>query len=84
MKNRNISVQFTKPEEEIKRLLEKAGAKDVRYSTSFSGANFNYRLDDLVDEREFERRIKTQIREAGYKTSEQSIRRPNAFKSEEK
>ena len=58
MKNRNISVQFTKPEEEIKRLLEKAGAKDVRYSTSFSGANFNYRLDDLVDEREFERRIK--------------------------
>ena len=49
MKNRNISVQFTKPEEEIKRLLEKAGAKDVRYSTSFSGANFNYRLDDLVD-----------------------------------
>ena len=67
MKNRNISVQFTKPEEEIKRLLEKAGAKDVRYSTIFSGANFNYRLDDLVDEREFERRIKIQIREAGYK-----------------
>ena len=68
MKNRNISVQFTKPEEEIKRLLEKAGAKDVRYSTIFSGANFNYRLDDLVDEREFERRIKARVRGGGYES----------------
>lgn len=67
MKSQSINVQFKKIEDHIKDILESAGAKDVRYSSNYGGAYFSYRLDDIVDEREFKKRVENQLRKEGYR-----------------
>ena len=56
-----IEVRYTikcaDPEKEIQTLLSNSGAKDVHSSSSYSGARFDYKLDDIVDEREFKRKL---------------------------
>jgi len=65
-----IEVRYTikcaDPEKEIQSLLSSAGAKDVRSSSSYNGAKFDYKLDDIVDEREFKRKISDNLRRSGY------------------
>ena len=65
-----IEVRYTikcaDPEKEIQSLLSSTGAKDVRFSSSYNGARFDYKLDDIVDEREFKRKISDALRRLGY------------------
>lgn len=65
-----IEVRYTikcaDPEKEIQSLLSSAGAKDVRSSSNYNGAKFDYKLDDIVDEREFKRKISDNLRKSGY------------------
>ena len=68
-----IEVRYTikcaDPEKEIQTLLSNSGAKDVRSSSSYSGARFDYKLDDIVDEREFKRKIQEVLRRSGYRAN---------------
>ena len=50
-------------------LLSNAGAKDVRSSSSYNGARFDYKLDDIVDEREFKRKIQEVLNRSGYRAN---------------
>ena len=68
-----IEVRYTikcaDPEKEIQTLLSNSGAKDVRSSSSYSGARFEYKLDDIVDEREFKKKIQEALRRSGYRAN---------------
>lgn len=68
-----IEVRYTikcaDPEKEIQNFLSTAGAKDVRSSSSYNGARFDYKLDDMVDEREFKRKLQETLRRSGYRTN---------------
>ena len=68
-----IEVRYTikcaDPEKEIQTLLSNSGAKDVRSSSSYSGARFEYKLDDIVDEREFKKKIQETLRRSGYRAN---------------
>lgn len=63
------SIKCGDPEKEILNALEKTGAQNVRSSSSYSGARFDFRLDDIIDEREFKRKISDALRSAGYRTN---------------
>ena len=61
------SIKCADPEKEIKTLVSNAGAKDIRSSSSYSGARFEYKLDDIVDEREFKKKLQESLRRSGYR-----------------
>lgn len=67
-----IEVRYTikcaDPEKEIQSVLASAGAKDVRSSSSYNGARFDYKLDDMIDEREFKRKVSDELRRSGYRS----------------
>lgn len=63
------TIKCANPEKEIQSLLSSAGANDVRYSSSYNGARFDYKLDDMIDEREFKRKIQETLRKCGYRTN---------------
>lgn len=56
------------PEKEIQSILSESGAKDVRSSYSYNGAKFDYKLDDMVDEKVFKRKLQDLLRRSGYKS----------------
>lgn len=60
------TIKCANPEKEIQSLLSSAGANDVRSSSSYNGARFDYKLDDMIDEREFKRKISDNLRKSGY------------------
>lgn len=63
------SIKCADPEKEIQNFLSTAGAKDVRSSSSYNGARFDYKLDDMVDEREFKRKLQESLRRSGYRAN---------------
>lgn len=63
------SIKYANPEKEIQNILSQAGAKDVRPSSNYSGAKFDYKLDDIVDEREFKRKLQEILRRNGYRSN---------------
>ena len=71
--NGELEVRYTikcaNPEKEIQSLLSTAEAKDVRSSSSYNGARFDYKLDDMVDEREFKRKLQEALGRSGYRTN---------------
>ena len=70
--NDEIEVRYTikvaDPEKSITNLLNQAGAKNVRASTSYSGARFECKVDDMIDEREFKRKLIEVLRRSGYRS----------------
>jgi len=63
------TIKFADPEKEIQSLLSSAGAKDVHSSSSYNGARFDYKLDDMVDEKEFKRKLQETLRRSGYRAN---------------
>lgn len=63
------SIKCADPEKEIQSVLSQSGAKDVRSSSSYNGARFDYKLDDMVDEREFKRKLQESLRRSGYRAN---------------
>lgn len=63
------SIKCADPEKEIQSVLSQSGAKDVRSSSSYNGARFDYKLDDIVDEREFKRKLQDLLRRSGYRAN---------------
>lgn len=63
------SMKCADPEKDIKELLSKAGAQDVRSSSNWNGARFDYKLNDIVDEREFKRKVYDELRRNGFRAN---------------
>ena len=63
------SIKCNDPEKEIQNVIYQVGAKDVRSSSNYNGARFVYKLDDIVDEREFKRKLQDLLRRSGYRSN---------------
>ena len=63
------SIKCNDPEKEIQNVIYQVGAKDVRSSSNYNGARFDYKLDDIVDEREFKRKLQDLLRRSGYRSN---------------
>ena len=62
------SIKCSDPEKEIQNALSRAGAKDIRSSSNYNGARFEYKLDDIIDERTFKRELQDLLRRSGYRS----------------
>ena len=71
--NGDVEVRYTMrvadPEKEITSLLSNSGAQNVRANSSYNGARFEFRIDDMVDEREFKRKLSDVLRRSGYRSN---------------
>lgn len=63
------SIKCGDPEKEICTALERFGAQNVRSSNNYNGARYDFRLDDIIDEREFKRKISDALRSAGFRAN---------------
>ena len=63
------SIKCGDPEKEIQNVLSQTGAKDIRSSSNYNGARFDYKLDDMIDEREFKRKLQELLRRNGYRSN---------------
>lgn len=50
-------------------MLNKSGGKNVHSSSSYNGARFDFKVDDIVDERVFKQKIIETLRRAGYRAN---------------
>ena len=57
------------PEKEIARVLEGLGANNVRPSSTYNGARYDYRLNDIIDERDFKRKASDVLRRSGFRAN---------------
>lgn len=56
-------------EEQIENLIMRAGGNQVRASSNYHGARFDFKLEDLIDEREFKRQIIDKLRKSGFRAN---------------
>jgi|GEM_PF-3443648 len=59
-------IQLSDPRVMIARLIEEAGAQSVGFRTSACGANFDFCIDDNMDEEVIRQCVIAQIKNAGY------------------
>ena len=62
-------IKVADPDKDIIKTLEQAGAQNIRSSSSYNGARYEFRLDDMIDEREFKRKMSDVLRKAGYRSN---------------
>lgn len=71
--NGELEVRYTikaaNPQKDIEDMLNKSGGKSVHSSSSYNGARFDFRVDDIVDERVFKQKIIETLRRAGYRAN---------------
>ena len=71
--NGELEVRYTikaaNPQKDIESLLAQAGGKNVHSSSTYSGARYDFKIDDLTDERTFKQKITETLRRAGYRVS---------------
>lgn len=67
MKYLDLSVDFEKPEKKIETIVKNCGAKDVRCSSSFSGARVEFKIDDSLDERVFKNKVCSELNRSGFR-----------------
>lgn len=71
--NGELEVRYTikaaNPQKDIEDMLNKSGGKNVHSSSSYNGARFDFRVDDIVDERVFKQKIIETLRRAGYRAN---------------
>ena len=71
--NGEVEIKYTikcaDPEGSIVRFLERAGAKNVRSYSNYGGARFDYRLDDIINEREFKHRVAEALKKSGFRAN---------------
>lgn len=70
--NGDVEVRYTMkaidPEKEITAMLNNAGAESVRASSNYNGARFDFRVNDMIDDREFKRKLIEVLRRSGYRS----------------
>ncbi len=66
--NVQYSIKCANPQKDIELLLTKSGGKNVHSISSYNGARFDFRLDDIIDERVFKKQVIEILRKSGYKS----------------
>lgn len=71
--NGELEVRYTikvaNPQKDIEDMLNKSGGKNIHSSSSYNGARFDFKVDDIVDERVFKQKIIETLRRAGYRAN---------------
>ncbi len=71
--NGELEVRYTikaaNPQKDIENVLTQAGGKNVHSSSSYNGARYDFKVDDLVDERNFKQKVTETLRRAGYRAN---------------
>ena len=62
-------IKLADPQKEIIRLVEKSGAKLLRLVINVDGADFDFRVDDQIDEHAFKQQMINQLKSAGYRAN---------------
>lgn len=62
------TIKMDDPEKDITKILEQNGAQNVRMSSSYNGGRFDFRIDDIMDERELKRKLSDLLRRNGYRS----------------
>lgn len=62
------TIKCALPEKDIQSIISQTGARDISVSSNYGGARFDYKLDDIVDEREFKRKLQDLLRRKGYRS----------------
>ena len=62
-------IKMPDPQKDIIQLVERTGAKLYHFGVTAGGANFDFRIDDRLDEREFKRQMINQLKSAGYRAN---------------
>lgn len=71
--NGELEVRYTikaaNPQKDIETMLTQSGGKNVHSSSKYNGARYDFKVDDLVDERTFKQKIAETLRRAGYRAN---------------
>lgn len=71
--NGELEVRYTikaaNPQKDIENMLAQFGGKNVYSSSSYNGAKYDFKVDDLIDERTFKQKITEALRQSGYRTN---------------
>ena len=71
--NGELEVRYTikaaNPQKDIENMLTQAGGKNIHSSTNYNGARYDFKVDDIVDERTFKQKITEALRRAGYRAN---------------
>ena len=62
----SFSIKCIDAKSEITQIITSAGGKNITISDSFSGARFNYYIDDKCNEREIKKLIQDMLRRKNY------------------
>lgn len=65
----SYSLKSSDPEKEITNMLTSAGANSVRSSSNYNGARFDFRIDDIIDDRKFKQMLIEALRKAGMRAN---------------
>lgn len=63
------TIKAANPQKEIEAMLSQAGGKNVHSSSNSNGARYDFKVDDIVDERNFKQKITEALRRAGYRAN---------------
>lgn len=71
--NGELEVRYTvkaaNPQKDIEAMLTQAGGKNVQSSSNYNGARYEFKVDDIVDERTFKQKVTETLRRAGYRSN---------------
>ena len=71
--NGELEVRYTikaaNPQKDIENMLTQAGSKNVHSSSSYNGARYDFKVEDIVDERAFKQKIIDALHRAGYRAN---------------
>lgn len=63
------TIKAANPQKDIETMLTQAGGKNVRSSSNYNGARYDFKVDDIIDERNFKQKITEALRRGGYRAN---------------
>lgn len=60
-------IKCANPQKDIAQVIEKVGGSNVRPTTNYNGARFEFKIDDRLDDKEFKKQIIDILKKAGYR-----------------
>ena len=62
-------IKAANPQKDIETMLTQAGGKNVRSSSNYNGARYEFKVDDIIDERNFKQKITEALRRGCYRAN---------------
>lgn len=71
--NGELEVRYTikaaNPQKDIETMLTQAGGKNIHSSSNYNSARYDFKVDDIVDERTFKQKMTEALRRSGYRAN---------------